>query len=154
MTYDWATYLAKTEVGEHDMAMLGWIADVADPDNFFYSLLSIPAAEKPAYNIAFYRSDEMQALLDRARTSTDQDISELEIGLELQGIDRGGARLQTDRDVRSALYRQAQAVFHRDAPWVPLAHAQRLLVIDRRVQNLKLSPVGWKYLRKASLEPE
>ena len=136
------------------MAMLGWIADVADPDNFFYSLLSIPAAEKPAYNIAFYRSDEMQALLDRARTSTDQDISELEIGLELQGIDRGGARLQTDRDVRSALYRQAQAVFHRDAPWVPLAHAQRLLVIDRRVQNLKLSPVGWKYLRKASLEPE
>ena len=57
VTYDWATYLAKTEIGEHDMAMLGWIADVADPDNFFYSLLSIPAAEKPAYNIAFYRSD-------------------------------------------------------------------------------------------------
>ena len=42
VTFDWATYLEKTADGEHDMAMLGWIADVADPDNFLYSLLSIP----------------------------------------------------------------------------------------------------------------
>ena len=57
VTYDWRTYLTKTANGEHDMAMLGWIADVADPDNFFYSLLSIPSAEKPAYNISFYRNE-------------------------------------------------------------------------------------------------
>ena len=55
VTYDWGTYLAKTEVGEHDMAMLGWIADEGDPDNFFYYLLSKTYAEKPAFNIAFYR---------------------------------------------------------------------------------------------------
>ena len=128
VTSDWPTYIAKTKNGEHDMAMLGWSAG-GDPDNFFYSLLSKTSAQKPALNIAFYRSDEMQDVLERARTST-------------------------DRDERIALYRQAQAIFHRDAPWVPLAHAQRLLVIDRRVQNLKLSPVGWKYLRKVSLEPE
>ena len=36
VTYDWGTYLAKTEIGEHDMAMLGWSADEGDPDNFFY----------------------------------------------------------------------------------------------------------------------
>ena len=53
VTDGWATYLTKTANGEHDIAMLGWIADVADPDNFFYSLLSIPSAEKPAYNISF-----------------------------------------------------------------------------------------------------
>lgn len=60
----------------------------------------------------------------------------------------------TDRDLRTALYQQAQAIVHRDAPWVPLAHAQWLLVIDRRVKNLKLSPIGWKYIRSASLESE
>jgi peptide/nickel transport system substrate-binding protein len=86
-------------------------------------------AEKPALNIAFYRSDEMQNVLGRAR-------------------------MRTDQNERIALYQEAQAIFHRDVPWVPLAHAQRILVINRSVQNLKLSPVGWKYLRNVSLESE
>lgn len=128
VTYDWPTYIEKTESGEHDMAMLGWSAG-GDPDNFLYYLLSKTTAQKPALNIAFYRSDEMQDVLDRARMSN-------------------------DRDERIELYQQAQAIFHRDVPWVPLAHAQRLLVIDRSVQNLKLAPVGWKYLRSVSLELE
>ena len=129
VTFDWGTYLDKTQIGEHDMAMLGWIVSEGDPDSFFYYLLSKTYAEKPAFNIAFYRSDEMQELLDRARTST-------------------------DRAERTELYRQAQAIFHRDAPWVPLAHAQRLLVVDRRVKNLRLAPTGWKYLRNLSLEDD
>lgn len=128
ISYDWRTYLEKTEIGEHDMAMLGWIAG-GDPDSFLYYLLSKTTAEKPALNIAFYKSDEMQDVLERARMST-------------------------DRDERIELYQQAQAIFHRDVPWVPLAHAQRLLVIDSSVQNLKLAPVGWKYLRKVSLESQ
>ncbi len=128
VTYDWRTYIAKTEVGEHDMAMLGWSAG-GDPDSFLYYLLSKTTAQKPALNIAFYQSDEMQDVLDRARMST-------------------------NRDERIELYQQAQAIFHRDVPWVPLAHAQRLLVIDRSVQNIKLAPVGWKYLRRVSLESE
>jgi len=128
VTYDWETYLEKTENGEHDMAMLGWSAS-ADPDNFLYYLLSKVTAQKPALNIAFYRSDEMQDVLDRARISTDQDE-------------------------RVQLYQQAQAIFHRDVPWVPLAHAQRLLVIDKNVKNVKLAPSGWKYLRRVSLETD
>ena len=153
VTYDWATYLEKTANGEHDMAMLGWIADTADPDNFFY-LLSIPAAEKPAYNISFYRNDELQDILERARMITDQGIREFERNLGLRGTDRIGAKLRTDRDVRIALYQQAQAIAHRDAPWVALAHAQRILVIDSSVKNLRLSPIGWKYIRNARLVSE
>ncbi len=128
VTYDWRTYLAKTELGEHDMAMLGWIAG-GDPDSFFYYLLSKTTAEKPALNIAFYKNDEMHDILVRARMST-------------------------DRGERTELYKQAQAIFHRDAPWVPLAHAQRLLVINNSVKNLNLSPVGWKYLRRVALESQ
>lgn len=128
ITHDWPTYLKKTENGEHDMAMLGWSAS-ADPHNFLFYLLSKVTAQKPALNIAFYRSDEMQDVLDRARMST-------------------------DRDERIQLYQQAQAIFHKDLPWVPLAHAQRLLVVNNRVKNLQLSPSGWKYLRSVSLEPE
>ncbi len=146
VTFDWGTYLNKTAYGEHDMAMLGWIADVADPDNFFYSLLSIPNAEKPAYNIAFYRNEELQKLLDRARMSTNEDVQELDT------LDLGRGSVITDRDIRTRLYQQAQAIIHRDAPWVPLAHAQRILVISKDVKNLRLSPLGWKYIRTASFE--
>ncbi len=149
VTDAWGPYLDRTANGEHDMAMLGWIADVADPDNFLYTLLSIPSAEKPAYNISFYRNAELQDILDRARMSTDQDIQEF----ANRGVDKVGAHF-SDRDLRTALYRQAQAIAHRDAPWVLLAHAQRILVINRRVKNLKLSPIGWKYIRSASLESE
>ena len=128
VTYDWDIYVSKVLNGEHDMAMMGWNSG-DDPDDLFYSLLSIPAAEKPILNLSFYRSDEMQDVLERARTST-------------------------DRNERIALYREAQTIFHRDAPWVPLVHTQRILVVDRSVKNLKLPPIGWKYLRNVSLELE
>lgn len=127
VTYDLGTYLEKTKNGEHDIAMLGWGADLADPDNFFYFLLSKPAAEKPAGNMSFYRSDEMQDVLEQARMST-------------------------DRDERIALYQEAQRIFRKDVPWVPLAHARRTLVINRSVKNLKLPPLGWKYLRDIYFE--
>lgn len=124
MSHDWQTYIEKIKNGEHDLAMFGWIAS-ADPDNFFYYLLSKYTAEKPALNIAFYKSDEMQDLIDQARVSTNTSD-------------------------RIELYKKAQAIFHRDVPWVPLVHAQRLLVIDHKVRNVGLSPSGWKYLRKVS----
>jgi peptide/nickel transport system substrate-binding protein len=34
VTYDWATYLDKTRNGEHDLCLLGWMADFADATNF------------------------------------------------------------------------------------------------------------------------
>ena len=126
VTNEWGAYIDRTANGEHDITMSGWIAG-ADPDNFLYYLLSKDYAEKPAFNIAFYRSDAIQNVLVRARTTT-------------------------DHQQRIQLYREAQAIFHEDAPWVPLAHAQRLLVINTKVQNLKLAPIGWKYLRSASLQ--
>ncbi len=128
INHDWQTYLDKIKNGDHDLAMFGWIAS-ADPDNFFYYLLSKYTAEKPALNIAFYRSEEMQNVIDQARKST-------------------------SRSERIELYKKAQNIFHRDVPWVPLVHAQRLLVIDHKVRNVKLSPSGWKYLRKVSFVSE
>ena len=109
------------------MAMLGWSADLGDPDNFFYYLLSKSAAKKPAGNISFYRSDAMQDVLERARASTNQEE-------------------------RVSLYQEAQHIFHKDVPWVPLAHAQQILVINKKVKNLKLHPLTWKYFRQIWIE--
>lgn len=127
VTYDWGTYLEKTKNGEHDIAMLGWSADLGDPDNFFYFLLSKTSAEKPAGNIAFYRSDAMQDILEKARATT-------------------------DKTMRTSLYKEAQQIFHKDVPWVPMAHAKQILVVNKQVKNLTLNPLNWKYFRNVTLE--
>ena len=127
VTFDWGTYLEKTKNGEHDIAMLGWSADLGDPDNFLYFLLSKSSAEKPAGNIAFYRSDEMQSVLEQARATS-------------------------DREKRVSLYQEAQQIFHKDVPWVPLAHAKQILVINKKIKNLKLQPLNWKYFRQIWIE--
>ncbi len=127
VTYDWGTYLEKTKYGEHDIAMLGWSADLGDPDNFFYFLLSKTSAEKPAGNIAFYRSDAMQDILEKARATT-------------------------DKTKRTSLYKEAQQIFHKDIPWVPMAHAKQILVVNKQVKNLTLNPLNWKYFRNVTLE--
>ena len=127
VTYDWGTYLEKTKYGEHDIAMLGWSADLGDPDNFFYFLLSKTSAEKPAGNIAFYRSDAMQDILEKARATT-------------------------DKTKRTSLYKEAQQIFHKDVPWVPMAHAKQILVVNKQVKNLTLNPLNWKYFRNVTLE--
>ena len=127
VTYDWGTYLEKTKHGEHDMAMLGWSADIGDPDNFFYYLLSIDTAQKPAGNIAFYRSQEMQDAIIQAQSTLDMEK-------------------------RIELYKKAQAIFRQDAPWVPLAHAKQMVIINKRVKNLRLHPTTWKYFRQIWLQ--
>ncbi|RMF92696.1 MAG: ABC transporter substrate-binding protein [Nitrospinota bacterium] len=115
VSYEWGTYLDKTERGEHDMALLGWTGDNGDPDNFFYILLDKESARIPAGNIAFYRSDELHEILVKAKTSTDQAE-------------------------RERLYKQACVIVHRDAPWVPLAHSIQVVPMKKGVQNYKLHP--------------
>ena len=115
VSYDWSTYLEKTESGEHDMALLGWSGDNGDPDNFMYILLSKEATEPPANNIAFWRNDEYSDLVAQAKT-------------------------ETDRQRRIELYQSAQAIFHDQAPWVPLAHSKQIILASAAVQDLVLYP--------------
>lgn len=125
--YDWGTYLDKVRNGEHDMAMLGWSADYGDPDNFLYILLDKESAKKPANNIAFYRSEELHAILVEAQKLSDQPK-------------------------RAALYKKALAIIHDDVPWVPLAHAKQVVALSKKVKNFKLHPTSKKDFRSVWME--
>ena len=124
--WEWGTYLDKLANGEHPMALLGWTGDNCDPDNFLYVLLDIAAAEKPAANIAFYRSAEVHQLLTEARR-------------------------QPDQAERARLYRQVQVLVHRDVPWVPLVHATQTITFRRQVQGFALHPTGSRWFHRVSL---
>lgn len=117
VTYEWGTYLDKTDQGEHDMALLGWTGDNGDPDNFLNVLLSIPAAEKPAGNISFWRNEEFNTLIQNAKEETDQAK-------------------------RTTMYEEAQVIFKDQAPWVPIAHSVVYQAMKKSVNDFVLYPTG------------
>lgn len=122
VSYEWGTYLAKTRNGEHDMCLLGWTGDNGDPDNFLFILFD----KTSNANVAFYRNDALQELLLRAK--------------------REGSRAERER-----LYRRAQEIIHRDAPWAPLAHAVQVIAARRRVEGFVLEPTGKRRLYRTWL---
>ncbi len=120
---EWSNYLRIVRNGEHEMALLGWSADVADADNFLFVLLDKTNARiGSANNISFYRSDEVhQRLLAARRTS--------------------------DAAERARLYREAQALIHHDAPMVPLAYTDKMIAYDTTFGPLSVEPVTHPLLR-------
>lgn len=114
---DWGTYLEETKYGKHSMALLGWTGDNGDPDNFLNVLLSTKAAEKPAQNIAFFRNEAFDELIRKAKITT--NVQE-----------------------RTQLYRKAQEIFHQEIPWVPIAHSVVVAPMREDVEGFQLEPTG------------
>jgi len=116
--HEWGTYLSKTANGEHDMCMLGWLGGNADPDNFLYGLLSADTAKTPgAANVALWKNEEFT-----------------ELCLKAQRV--------FDKAERAKLYMKAQEIFHRDAPWVPLAHSTVVRCYSKKLHDVPLRPNG------------
>ena len=117
VSYEWGTYLQRTEMGEHGMALMGWTGDIGDPDNFLYVLLDKDNAVKPAQNISFYKSDKLHKILIQAQ-------------------------VEQDHAKRIALYREAQVIIHDDVPLVPIAHGVEIVPMKDTVEGFKLDPTG------------
>lgn len=116
-TDDWGSYRARLHAGEHTMALFGWTGDTGDPDNFLYVLLGCTAARTGGNNVAKWCDPEYDELVTRARRSG-------------------------DRAERERLYRQAQEIFKREAPWVPLAHSIVFMAQRKEVQGFVIDPLG------------
>ena len=114
--FEWGELIKRAKHGEHDLVFMGWAGDNGDPDNFLTPNLSCAAAA----------SGENQA--GWCNAEFDQLIRE--------------ARRITDPDRRAALYREALAIFHREAPWIALAHPRQFVVLRKDVQGFVLSPLG------------
>jgi peptide/nickel transport system substrate-binding protein len=115
---EFKSHLHTTRRGEFEMALLGWMADTPDPDNFLSTFLHSKAAvHGSATNISFYRNPEMDRLLEDA----------LKV---------------TDWGQRAGLYARALALWARDLPLIPLVQADQITVMDRRIGGYQLSPTG------------
>lgn len=111
----WSALLERAARGDYAMAVLGWQADTPDPNDFLSVLLGSEFIG--ATNRSRYRSAAMDDLLKQGRRGDDQ------------------------RE-RGVSYRQAQALFRRDMPWIPLFHVSVFTVHRRDVQDLVIGPTG------------
>ena len=116
-TYEWNTFLAEVNPGlegKADMAEMAWMT--TDPDTLPYLTLRTAAwPDQGGFNSSYYSNEEVDRLLDQARTSTDQAE-------------------------RAELYRQVQAIVHEDAPWLFVANWQQNAVTAASVGNFSLQP--------------
>ena len=86
-----AHYAALRDEKSHDVARAGWIGDYADPQNFLF----LNESDNPGFNYGNYRNPEYDKLMDEAAA-------------------------ETDLDKRAALLADAEAIFLRDVPQIPL----------------------------------
>jgi len=111
----WAEYMERATRGEYELALLGWQADTMDPNDFLSALLASDSIGTT--NRSRYQSPAMDAILKRAR-------------------------MVGDPESRLAAYHEAQRLFQKDMPWVPLYHGSVFTVHGRRLRGLNLGPTG------------
>jgi peptide/nickel transport system substrate-binding protein len=123
-TFPWAQYIEKVYKGEHDLVILGWTADIPDPDNFFSPFwIPTPNVQSNSSNISGYSSAEMTRLINEGKVTPDP--------LE-----------------RSKIYKQACAVFNEDLPWFVIAHSVITIPMSDRVMNFQLHSTSVRKFHK------
>lgn len=127
VTDDWSVYMKRLMNGDHQAGMIGWTSDNGDPDNFLYTLLSCEAARPGGGNMAKWCDRDFEDAIVRAKQTA-------------------------DKAERTALYHQAQAVFKREAPWLPLAHSMVFMVVRKEVKGYRMHPFGLHLFRNVDLE--
>ncbi|MCE9582838.1 MAG: ABC transporter substrate-binding protein [Planctomycetes bacterium] len=123
--WEGGVYLAELKAGKHDIALVGWITDNGDPDNFLFTLFHSSAI--PDQNYARYRSKEFDGLVEQAQR-------------------------EPELAKRTDLYRKAQEVMRRDTPVVPLAYLPNIAATRANVEGYTLHPMGLVRLKDASLK--
>ncbi|MFZ5957577.1 ABC transporter substrate-binding protein [Pseudomonas knackmussii] len=125
--YEWGELIRRGKRGEHDLLFMGWVGDNGDPDNFLTPNLSCDAARN-GENLSGWCNAQFDDLLRQARASTDQAT-------------------------RADLYRQALAIFQREAPWIALAYPKQFVVLSPKVKGFTLSPLGSNNFARVELAP-
>lgn len=115
VNYEWSQFLNRLRLGQQQTVLMGWTADINDPDNFLTPLLSCTGANNGT-NRAFWCDKSFDENLTGARQAS------------------GMQRMQ--------YLAQAQLIFKQQLPWLPIAHAQQFLAYRKDLVGIKLSATG------------
>jgi len=126
-SYEAATYLQDLTRGSFQIYALRWVGGNEQPDIFGYAFSTARIPPKGA-NRGRYRNPELDALLDDAARSTDQER-------------------------RRGDYVKAQKILARDLPAFNLWYKDSIVVHNRRLSGIEISPSGsFAFLRTAKVQ--
>ena len=110
---EFATYLQDLIKRRFEMFQIGWIADYPDPENF----LDLLFHSESNNNHTAYKNLELNRLLEQARVESNQAV-------------------------RYDLYRQAEELIVKAAPWIPLWHSgEQYVLVKPNVHDYFLTPL-------------
>ncbi|KAA3634349.1 MAG: ABC transporter substrate-binding protein [Proteobacteria bacterium] len=116
VSYEWGEYLQRSKDTDRDGAvLLGWTGDNGDPDNFLAVLLGCDGVG--GSNRAQWCYQPFEELI--------QD-----------------AKVISDKDERTKLYKSAQLVFKQQAPWATIAHSVVYMPVRNEVMDYRIDPFG------------
>jgi len=110
--------------GEADeMFAMGWVADYPDPQNFLYTLFYSGSE----YNYSHFSYKELDELLDKAA-------------------------VEADYAKRTGLYQEAEKIIVDQAPVMPLWFGKNYTLVNHRVHNYDIDPLGVPKLNLVTLD--
>ncbi|MBF0239332.1 MAG: hypothetical protein HQM12_16650 [SAR324 cluster bacterium] len=117
-------YVQELKKAEYDIVWVGWSVDHGDPDSYFTSLLhSKNAYDGNLSNLAYYKNEEVDKLMDNAL-------------------------VLTEPEQRKKLYFRIQEILEDDPPWIPLMVPKHSFLYHRSVENVMVSVTGRLILEK------
>lgn len=125
----WPTFLARTGRRKTaPMGFAGWHADFPDPSTFFEPILATKSIQdEESQNAAFFSDKELDDVLERARRST-------------------------SRDERQQLYRKAEEIVAREAPWATTYTYSYFELWQPYLKGYRPHPVLSQHVRNAWLD--
>jgi peptide/nickel transport system substrate-binding protein len=115
--YDRAAYEKKYKEKSHPMYLSGWIADIPDPDNFYYPLLH--GESKDDMNASFFSDAVFDDAVKRAQS-------------------------ESDANKRNALLATAFGRYREVLPTIPLVHVKQLVGLSKRV-DYNMHPIEYRF---------
>ncbi len=126
VSYEWGEYIKRTKNGEHDISLIGWTGDNGDPDNWLGTLYSCDAIG--GNNYSMWCDPAYDKLIKQAK-------------------------VVTDREQRTVLYKQAQQLLKQQVPITPVAHSTVNQPLSAKVEGFKVSPFGRNVFSGVSITP-
>ncbi len=120
---EWGYFLRDLNERRYPFFSAGWIGDYPDSQNFLDLLFHSGSSQ----NHTGYSNPEVDGLLEQAR-------------------------VETDPERRTALYREAERLIVADAPWVPLTHGAVNVLVKPHVRGYRATGAISPWLHHVALE--
>lgn len=119
---EWGTYLDGLMNGEHDMYLLAWGTETADPDTGIYS--PFHSSQIGNNNFSCYNNPKVDQLLD-------------------------AGRMTLDSEKRNDIYAEIQETVVDDLPWICIANSENVIGVSSKIENFK--PNGFGYYNLSNI---